>query len=312
MALSLTRLGASLEAVAKRTWTDLRDGQQLGVSQGETGITDRALLQLRREHPGLLVHKHATAEEVRTGADWEWWIGFKGLWTCLLFQAKRLNPDGHYRGLTKRQPYGSYQIETLIKTCKQRSRKLNGTVWPLYCFYNYWHGPWPHGVPSLLYPDEPAREVSENDLSLYGCSVAHAQQVHNIVIDPLYSRRRTARDSYLPLSRPWSLLFASEKMDLRELLTTMSGWISEPLPLRSITRSGQRQVPKVLPASRDDEWQRLEETGRSSIERVADSELLAARPIERLPDYVVDLMEGREIRRRQLRPLARRVAVVKD
>jgi hypothetical protein len=55
MTLSLTRLGATLEAVAKRTWTDLRDGQQLGVSQGETGITDRALLQLRREHPDLLV-----------------------------------------------------------------------------------------------------------------------------------------------------------------------------------------------------------------------------------------------------------------
>jgi hypothetical protein len=28
---------------------------------------------LRREHPSLVVYKHALYDEIRTGADWEWW-----------------------------------------------------------------------------------------------------------------------------------------------------------------------------------------------------------------------------------------------
>ena len=168
----------------------------LGVGMGEVGITDRNLLALRRQHPDLLVHKHSAREEVRTGADWEWWIGTASGWTCLVFQAKRLGDDGRYHGLTKVQPSGLRQVDALIRACWDRSNRLQGVVWPLYCLYNSWPGAWPDGVPNLLYSQTSLQPVSVADLSLYGCAVVEAQVVRQVVTGRQYSHRRTVRDTY--------------------------------------------------------------------------------------------------------------------
>ena len=89
-------LRQTLENLARATWTDIDAGRQLSVPMGETGITDRNMLALRREHPSLVVHKHAAYEEIRTGADWEWWLGTPDGWICLVFQAKVLSAARRY------------------------------------------------------------------------------------------------------------------------------------------------------------------------------------------------------------------------
>ena len=105
-------LRTTLDHLARATWTDIADGRQLGLGMGEVGITDRNMLVLRREHPSLLIHKHGPYEEVRTGADWEWWLGTPGGWICLVFQAKVLDANGRYPGITK--PQSTDQIGLLL------------------------------------------------------------------------------------------------------------------------------------------------------------------------------------------------------
>ena len=146
MAERILGLRRTLENLARTTWTNIADGRRLGVGMGETTITDHNMLALRREHPSLVVHKHAAYEEIRTGADWEWWLSTSEGWICLVFQAKLLDRDGRYPGITKGIAQGKPQIDALLRTCLARSEKLDGTVWPLYCFYNSWPGTWPGGV----------------------------------------------------------------------------------------------------------------------------------------------------------------------
>src|SRR5690348_12804348 len=103
MVNEITSLTATLEKLARATWADISEGRRLGVGMGEVGITDHNMLALRREHPALIIHKYTVHEEVRTGADWEWWLGAAEGWICLVFQAKLLDPDGRYPGVTKGQ-----------------------------------------------------------------------------------------------------------------------------------------------------------------------------------------------------------------
>jgi hypothetical protein len=320
MALDLAMLSLTLAAIARSTWTDLRDGRMFGVSQSETSITDRSLLALRREHSELLVHKHHPFEEVRTGADWEWWLSAGGAWTCLLFQAKRLSDDGRYHGLTSKLPNGTLQVDALIKTCWERSMKLGGTVWPFYCFYNFWPGPWPHGLPSLLYPTDRTRRVTDDDLPLYGCAVVQAQHVRQIVTHHQFNRRKTIRDTYLPLSRPWSQLFdirnlhQSGSSGLDHIMNELARWTTE-VEATEASRLGfpvspeRTTISNLGPSQAPDEARpRLPTRSRRS----RSTTWLKPQPITRLPEYVVDLLEQRSARPRQLKPLARRVVVLPD
>ncbi len=138
MATDITGMRPTLENLARKTWTDIENGRQLGVPIGEVGITDHNMLALRQELPSLVIHKFTTAEEARTGADWEWWLDSADGWICLFFQAKLLYATGRYEAISERQPDGKRQVDVLLHGCLQRSELLNGTVWPLYCFYNSW------------------------------------------------------------------------------------------------------------------------------------------------------------------------------
>ena len=217
-----------MESLARTTWTDIADGRRLSVGMGEVGITDRNMLALRREHPSLLIHKHSVHEEVRTGADWEWWLGTPDGWICLVFQAKVLGAHGRYSGLTKRSAEGKPQVDVLLRSCLQRSERLGGTVWPLYCFYNSWQGAWPRDVPRFDGADP--RIMSTEELQLYGCAAAEAWSVRRVLHDRNYSSSRTLRDSYLPVCRPWSTIFSdpAESAAYRPgqaMVMTLSSWV---------------------------------------------------------------------------------------
>lgn len=287
-----------MDSLARTTWTDIADGRQLGVGMGEVGITDRNMLALRREHPSLLIHKHSVHEEVRTGADWEWWLATSGGWICLVFQAKVLDAHSRYPGITKGWTEGKPQVDVLLRSCLQRSERLNGTVWPLYCFYNSWQGAWPRDVPRFDRADP--RTMSTEELRLYGCAAADAWSVRRVLHDSNYSNRRTLRDSYLPVSRPWSMIFS----DPAE--TT----VNEPEPTMMTTLaaavSSRAQLPPGL---------QLYDAGEadSGEERRRDRQAVYRDPtlINRPPDYVFDLLEG-TVQHRRLKPLARRVVILPE
>jgi hypothetical protein len=260
---------------------------------GEVGITDRNMLALRREHPSLIVHKHSVHEEIRTGADWEWWINTQDGWLCVVFQAKLLDINGRYCGISKGQSEGKPQVDLLLGSCLLRSERLNTAIWPLYCFYNSWQGGWPVNVNRFDGIDP--HTMPEDQIRLYGCSITDAWSVRRVLFDKQYSHRRTLRDSYLPISRPWSMILGS------------SGESAEHEAGRSImmalsSLAFPRMERRLNPGNRQS--MKLRRRDRMTIYH---NPIFASRP----PDYVFDLLEG-TIRPRRLKPLARRIAILPE
>jgi hypothetical protein len=294
MVSDMVNLASTLENLARTTWTDIADGRRLGIGMGEVGITDRNMLALRREHPSLLVRKHTVYEEVQTGADWEWWIGTSEGWMCFVFQAKMLNINGRYPGITKGQAEGKAQVDLLLRSCLRRSKRLGGSVWPLYCFYNNWEGTWPEGVRRFDRIDP--CNMSNMELQLYGCAASSAWNVRQVLVDLRYSNRRTLRDSYLPASQPWSTIFS----DSAESTAYSPG--QTMMLLSSLIPGHSRLLP--VPPSTDKGEAVLSQYRRDSLAVYRDPEL-----IDRPPDYVLDVLEG-TVKARRLKPLARRVVIL--
>jgi hypothetical protein len=299
-----------LENLARTTWTNIADGRRLGVGMGETTITDHNMLALRREHPSLIVHKHPAREEIHTGADWEWWLSTSGGWICLIFQAKLLDRDGRYPGITKGIAQGKPQIDALLRTCLARSEKLDGTVWPLYCFYNSWSGKWPGGV--QRYDSSDPRIMSDLDLQLFGCAAADAWDVRRIVASRDYHNRLTLRDSYLPVSRPWSMIFPdpaeAKTYKPSQTLTALAAWryrdaLLEASPPPAPSGSAEDEL---LPQNRTSGSESAKTTRRDRGVIYRDPAL-----INRPPDYVLELLAtGRTRPNRRLKPIARRLVVL--
>ena len=241
-----------------------------------------------------------------TGADWEWWISTSRGWLCMVFQAKRLTPDGRYHGLMQRQPNGRLQSDVLLASCISRTKKLGGVVWPLYCLYNSWKDGWPRGVPAPRGADDQLL-LKDDNLPIFGCSVVGADVVRQVLASEEFRRRRTLRDTYLPFSRPWSLLFTSSEVqsidtsDVQQRLSAcLTAWRpTPPSSQRSISaRSAQHRATK----------------SRSDRTAASQSQSLAWREpklISEPPEYIRDLLSGSP-RPRRLRPLARRIAILVD
>jgi hypothetical protein len=301
MVSNVIDLGSTLNDLARTTWTDIADGRRLGVGMGEVGITDRNMLALRREHPSLLVHKYSAYEEVRTGADWEWWLRTADGWICLVFQAKILDVNGRYPGITKGQAEGKSQVDVLVRSCLVRSERLNGGVWPFYCFYNSWQGGWPKGV-KRFDGDDP-RTMSIKELQLYGCAAANAWNVRRVLYRREYSNRRTLRDSYLPISRPWATIFPDSESTgygPQEMITMLSSWMF------GIRAEMSHEPPPPKPPFDEYGAEPSEVQRRDRLAIYGDPTL-----IHRPPDYVFDLLEGR-VQSRRLKPLARRVVILPE
>jgi hypothetical protein len=320
MAEGIFCLRQTLESLALATWADIDHGRQLGVPMGETGITHRNMLALKREHPSLVVYKHSAHEEVRTGADWEWWLRTSDGWICLVFQAKVLNAKGRYHGVTKATRDGKRQVDSLLNTCHARSERVGGPVWPLYCFYNSWPGDWPDGV--LRFDLANPRTMAARDLQLFGCAVTDASTVLQILTLRRYGKRRTLRDSYLPVSRPWSLLFPdpaeAEGYKPAQSLLALSSWRYGKPVLEAPTGSGAGPPPGP-PSPPSPEGEGPEPTPEDHTNQHArrrsprrDRQVIYRDPslIQHTPDYVFDLLESTPGRPRRLKPIARSLIVL--
>jgi hypothetical protein len=112
-----------------------------------------------------------------------------------------MNYTLRYEGIGKGARTGHRQIDTQIEYCRRRSRQRAGQLWPLYCFYNGWVGPWPSGVELI-----DGRSIPSGDrLKTYGCAIVPATAVRTILAAP--RGKRTGFRHYLLYSRPWSELF---------------------------------------------------------------------------------------------------------
>ncbi len=156
--------------LAIKTWHRIRYGHFWGLKVLEESITDFNLLDLKITHPlKIFTDKFSKPRESKEGADWEWWLGSRGIWLGLRIQAKILDPQKmKYKHLGHKNVNGR-QIDLLINY----SNKGKYPKIPLYIFYNYWNV-------SKFDPPWLCRTYPKS-VEMLGCSVSEAQSVRSIL-----------------------------------------------------------------------------------------------------------------------------------
>lgn len=182
---------AVFQLLAQRTWSDLENGNQVGLEISEESITDFLLLDLTRALPdNIFVKKFSkTAEGKTTGADWEWWFIAGNQGFGMRIQAKRLSiGTSRYKELKRRAgKNGGLQVDLLLKD----ARRAN--LYPAYCFYNCWDsGETPPGWNCRTFPP---------NWRLFGCAIADAWAIKALV-----SKGQDDLRSVGNVSLPWSCL----------------------------------------------------------------------------------------------------------
>lgn len=182
------------ERLATETWEKLRDGHDLGISQGECTITDHNLLEICRARlPSLQIVKTPSRDEARTGTDWEWWIGCgsKG-WYRFAIQAKKLYPP-HQTYVSLGHKVGKRRQVDVLGDYARANRAI-----PLYCLYNY--------VPCIdqaKYWHCCQRRVDEQ----FGCTLAHLNTIR-IAVNTRGARSFGFVHS-VPTTMPWRCIFCN-------------------------------------------------------------------------------------------------------
>lgn len=199
-------LRRTMNQLAWDTWLEYEDGSRYGLEPGEESITDRNLLELRRRHPGLHVHKYTHVKERKVGADWEWWIGSDAEgWICLRIQAKRIHSK-HYAMLEHPgAEEGEFQYQTLIGGCAEAAH-----IFPFHVFYNGWEptrfatGPVPEDVAAWEFNEWwlEHRKLKQQ----WGCAALSSYQVARLHWPG--GREGSYVPRYLEHSMPWSELFS--------------------------------------------------------------------------------------------------------
>ena len=197
------------------------------------------MLALRREHPSLLVHKHSVHEEVRTGADWEWWLGTRRMDMPRL-PGKGAGRPWQVRRHNERAAEGSRKLTSCCGVaCRDQSgstvpfgpctasttagrargpKACRGSMGPI-------RAPCPHGTSTLWVRRRRCLECSAG------------------VGRPQLLTRRTLRDSYLPVSRPWSMIFSDPaESTVKGPETTMKTTLAASMSGRPQPTSGPQLV----------------------------------------------------------------------
>lgn len=205
--MNLFDLRDSMEALAWATWLDYRDGFRYGLIPGEESITDRNLLELRREHPDdLHVHRYTRNKERQVGADWEWWIGTDDDgWLCVRIQAKRIYTKTYETLDHPGAKESEFQYQTLIRSC------LKSHVYPFHVFYNGWE-------PDRFRLDDrdddveawaanPWWSIHGQRRELWGCAALSSYRVASL--HSASGPKRSYAPRYLKHAMPWSELFGA-------------------------------------------------------------------------------------------------------
>jgi hypothetical protein len=259
--------------LAARTWTDLRDAHEAGLSLGEEGITDQLLLSLKRACPTMIAISafNRRIEGQTTGADWEWWFCGSTRSFGMRVQAKKLNIRSlrydcldHVVKGTRRT-----QVNLLIKDAEAQRPRL----YPLYCFYNYW----PESSVSLRWN---CRSFAPH-WEWFGCSVCDARAVKDMI-----AKGEKHVSAIGQISYPWMCLvcctgYSSPRASLPERARGVAVALSRSRKEPSIRPSRAREVPELVANSRVPHYVQLL-LGHDVSERSVEESILAERKIDGL------------------------------
>lgn len=140
---SVNSIGQIFEKAASDTWQRLEASSRLGVSQGETTITDIILLDLKKAKcPFIHLIKTPQDLESSQGTDWEWWIGSNSFgWIRYAVQAKRIDLSSlkNYGCLAHKvkQKVNGKTISEKLQIDILRNYSSANKALGRYCFYNY-------------------------------------------------------------------------------------------------------------------------------------------------------------------------------
>jgi hypothetical protein len=139
---SVNSIGQIFEKAASDTWQRLEASSKLGVSQGETTITDIILLDFKAAKcPFLHLVKTPQHLESSQGTDWEWWIGSTHVgWLRYAVQAKRIDlSSSNYNCLahTVHQKVNGKTVSNKLQLDILRDYSSANKALGRYCFYNY-------------------------------------------------------------------------------------------------------------------------------------------------------------------------------
>lgn len=257
-----TQLAADLDVLALETWQKVYLGPVNRLGFREESITEHNLFWLSQQHPNLKIRKFGTSEERRNGADWEWWLGSPtDGWVGIRFQAKKLS-NGRYLEIGYRAELEE-RIQCQVLVEEVRNQAQGRALFPFYCFYNGWDDAsgWPAGVEWTIECSQPANCKNVPDVRVFGCAVAPAQEVLDVLTS--HARPREA-SSYLPLQRPWSWLTRPTR---RTVATSASEVLALLIALQSTQDLGNPELFGELPsyaASVREQWSLSDSLGVSA------------------------------------------------
>lgn len=131
--MSYSLLKIAFKDIGNNTWDTLKYAYQLGISYGETTISDSILLYLKKlNNPKILTLQTKQNQEATYGTDWEWWIGSDNTgWIGYAVQAKKyFTNDDRYHSLSHK--VGNDEQWKILQH--------HASAWdliPIYAFYNY-------------------------------------------------------------------------------------------------------------------------------------------------------------------------------
>ncbi|MFE6868981.1 DUF6615 family protein [Kitasatospora sp. NPDC057692] len=163
----------------------------------EDDLTRRNLTDLTRLHEDQIhSHRFVAMEEARNGSDWEWWLHSGDFGIGLRVQAKRASRGGGFKFDAPAGTTGRTQCDALIQTADEES------MIPVYVLYNHRNWvPLPGlGIGSCMHgPGQQAH---------LGCTIVSARIVQ--------ARLDHGKKGYAPVrnqSVPWHRLFCEGQMD---------------------------------------------------------------------------------------------------
>ncbi|MCL4538378.1 MAG: hypothetical protein M1469_09285 [Bacteroidetes bacterium] len=220
-------------------------------------MTDINLVDIQIKNPSrVITRKYGKRKEATNGADWEWWLISGHRGLGLRVQAKKLDASKMaYRELNKRNPNGR-QLDLLIQSANASSPPR----FPVYVFYNFWDT---HNHPATWN----CRSLSM-DPTLYGCTIAPAT-----VVRPILGKRKTAQ-KINRLSYPWHCLVCSRGFTPHIAFPSRS---APDLPTNAFA---------FLTNAFAQPLNNNEDISSQELDRYV---------TEKLPPYVYDVLEGREI-----------------
>lgn len=182
---------SAMDSQAIEVWEMVEYSRSAGnrLRLGEVTLTELNFYKLREFWTKTVYIDTNEPDESKTGADWEWLIGYSDRWLQIRVQAKVINRNGSFTELGhKTKSSARLQMDTLINPPEDEV----ACHWmPLYVFYT-------------ATPPSKAPLTSQ----LHGCSAKLARKVRDVYSSSTSGQSTLTSKEHLKDSVPWSEVFS--------------------------------------------------------------------------------------------------------